>query len=162
MGYSARYHAYSLIAVFVALAIGLVIGAGFGQDVVSSTSESLQNSLEGDLQDARAERDAIAGELDQERQFSDAVYPALVDGRLDGDRVGVIALGGIPQDVSDDVQDALGPTGATLAEVAVVREPPDVDGLADQLQGTRFARVDRDPQALEDLARIAGRELVNG
>jgi hypothetical protein len=162
MGYSARYHAYSLIAVFIALAIGLVLGAGFGQDVVSSTSESLQNSLEGDLEEARAERDAIAGELDQERRFSDAVYPALVEGRLEGDRIGVIAFGGLPPDLSDDIEDALAPTGATLAEVAVVREPPDVDGLADQLQGNQFGRLDRDPDLIEDFGRVAGRQLVAG
>jgi len=162
MGYSARYHAYSLIAVFIALAIGILIGAGFGQDVVSNTSESLQNSLEGDLNEARAERDAIARELDQAQQFSDAVYPALVDGRLAGDRIGVIALGGLQPDLSDDVEAALGPTGATLAEVAVVREPPDTGALADQLQGTKFARLERDPDALEDLGRVAGRQLVTG
>ena len=162
MGYSARYHAYSLIAVFIALAIGILIGAGFGQDVVSNTSESLQNSLEGDLNEARAERDAIARELDQAQQFSDAVYPALVDGRLAGDRIGVIALGGLQPDLSDDVEAALGPTGATLSEVAVVREPPDTGALADQLQGTKFARLERDPDALEDLGRVAGRQLVTG
>jgi hypothetical protein len=44
----------------------------------------------------------------------------------------------------------------------VVCEPPDVDGLADQLQGTQFARVDREPEVLEDLGRIAGRQLVDG
>jgi hypothetical protein len=162
MGYSARYHAYSLIAVFVALAIGILIGAGFGQDVVSNTSESLRESLKGDLEDARAEIDDLNGRLDQEQRFGEQVYPALVDGRLEGDRVGLIALGGLPPDISDDVESTLEPTGATLSEVAVVREPPDIDALADQLHGTRFARIDRDPQLLEDFGRVAGRQLVLG
>jgi hypothetical protein len=162
MGYSARYHAYSLIAVFIALAIGILIGAGFGQDVVSNTSESLRESLKGDLEDARAQIDDLNGELDQEQQFGEQAYPALVDGRLEGDRVGLIALGGLPPNVSDDVEATLEPTGATLSEVAVVREPPDAGALADQLQGTQFARVDRDPQLLEDFGRVAGRQLVLG
>lgn len=162
MGYSSRYHAASLAAVFIALAIGILIGAGFGQDVISSTSESLKQSLENDLDDARAERDELAAELDAERAFGEEVYPALVDGRLDGDRVGLIALGGLSAETSADVEAALAPTGATLSEVTVVREPPDTEALAEQLGGTQFARVGRQPELLEDLGRVAGRQLVAG
>lgn len=162
MGYSSRYHAASLAAVFIALAIGILIGAGFGQDVISSTSESLKQSLENDLDDARAERDELAAELDAERAFGEEVYPALVDGRLDGDRVGLIALGGLSAETSADIEAALAPTGATLSEVTVVREPPDTEALAEQLGGTQFARVGRQPELLEDLGRVAGRQLVAG
>ena len=162
MGYSSRYHAASLAAVFAALAIGILIGAGFGQDVVSNTSDSLKKSLEGDLRDARAEVDDLNAELDSEQRFSDQVYPALVDGRLEGERIGLIAIGGLQPGVSGDVEAMLEPTGATLAAVAVVRQPPDTRGLANSLEGTRFERVDRDLENLEDLGRIAGRELVTG
>jgi Copper transport outer membrane protein, MctB len=162
MGYSARYHAYSLIAVFIALGVGIVIGAGFGQDLVSSTSRSLEESLQGDLEDARAEADELAAELAREREFSEAIYPALVEGRLVGDRVQVIALGSLPDDLSDDIETALEPTGATLAEVAVVRQPPDLEGLAEGLDGTPFERLDRDADQLEAFGRAAGRQLVQG
>src|SRR6266511_3863970 len=162
MGYSSRYHAASLAAVFLALAIGILIGVGFGDDVVSGTSRSLENSLKGDLEDARAEVDELNAELGKERDFGEAAYPALVDGRLEGDRVGLIAIGGLPSEISDDVEEALGPTGATLAEVAVVREPPDTQALAGNLQGTPFAKLDHDPEQLEAFGRAVGRQLVAG
>jgi hypothetical protein len=162
MGYSARYHAYSLIAVFIALGVGIVIGAGFGQDLVSSTSRSLEESLQGDLEDARAEADELAGELAREREFGEAIYPALVENRLAGDRVKVVALGGLSDELSDNIEDAVDPAGATVAEVAVVREPPDVEGLAGSLDGTQFARLDREPEQLEEFGRVAGRQLVEG
>jgi|SRR6266511_2220466 len=162
MGYSSRYHAASLAAVFLALAIGILIGVGFGDDVVSGTSRSLENSLKGDLEDARAEVDELNAELGRERDFGEAAYPALVDGRLEGDRVGLIAIGGLPSEISDDVEEALGPTGATLAEVAVVREPPDTQALAGNLQGTPFAKLDHDPEQLEAFGRAVGRQLVAG
>ena len=46
MGYSGRYHAASLAAVFLALAIGILIGVGLGHNVVSGTTKNLEQSLE--------------------------------------------------------------------------------------------------------------------
>ena len=52
MGYSARYHAASLAAVFLALAVGILIGVGFGSDIVNGTADDLEQSLPSDLDDA--------------------------------------------------------------------------------------------------------------
>jgi hypothetical protein len=161
-GYSARYHAASLAAVFLALAIGILIGVGFGDDVVSGTTEQLEQSLQNDVQDARQDAEELRAELDREREFGEAVYPALVGDDLTGVRVAVIALGGLPGGVADDVKRALDPAGAEIAEVAVVREPPDVGALAGQLEGTRHARLKRDPDAIESFGRAVGRQLVLG
>jgi hypothetical protein len=161
-GYSARYHAASLAAVFLALAIGILIGVGFGDDVVSGTTEDLERSLQGDVQEARQQADELAGELDREREFGDAIYPELVGTELRGDRVSLIAFGSLPEELAKDVEAALEPTGARLVEVAVVRVPPDVGGLAGGLEGTRYSRVRKDPEELGALARSAGRQLVLG
>ena len=63
MGYSGRYHAASLAAVFVALAIGILIGVGLADDVVSGASEELEDSLRGDLDEANAETDDLRSQL---------------------------------------------------------------------------------------------------
>jgi hypothetical protein len=162
MGYSSRYHAASLAAVFLALAIGILIGVNFGDDVVSGTARSLEESLQEDLDDARAEADDLDVKLDAERDFSEAAYPALVDGRLREANVGLVAIGSLPSGVVEDTEAMLEPTGATLSQVSVVRAPPDAEALAEQLQGTSFERVDRDPQQLEELGRVLGRQLVSG
>ena len=160
-GYSARYHAASLAAVFLALAIGILIGVGFGDDVVSGTTEDLEESLQSDVQDARERADDLQGELDREREFGEAVYPALVGGDLADDRVVLIALGGLPDGLANDVEAALDPAGATISEVAVVRVPPDVEALDGRLDGTRHARL-RHPEEIEALGRAVGRQLVLG
>jgi hypothetical protein len=161
-GYSARYHAASLAAVFLALAIGILIGIGFGDDVVSGTTEQLEESLQGDVQEARQQADDLESELGREREFGEAVYPALVGDELSGERVAVIALGGLPGGVAKDVDDALEPAGASITQVAVVRVPPDVGALAGDLEGTRHARLRRSPEAIEALGRSVGRQLVLG
>src|SRR4029077_16951289 len=107
MGYSARYHATSLIAVFLALAIGILIGAEFGGDTLNSTRRNLEHSLTGNLQDARDRADQLSGELGRANEFADHVYPVLVRDQLMGHRIGVLALGDLPGDVSGSIEDAL-------------------------------------------------------
>src|SRR4051812_49183108 len=143
MGYSARYHAVSLIAVFLALAIGILIGAEFGGDTLNRTRRNLEHSLTGNLQDARDRSDQLAGELARANEFGDRVYPVLVRNRLEGRRIGLLALGGLPGGTSDAIEEALGPTGARLVGVGVVREPVDLRGLAGDLSKTRFRGLAR-------------------
>ena len=55
LGYSARYHAASLVAVFLALAVGILIGAGLGDDLVSGASRTSRESLGSDIEERRGE-----------------------------------------------------------------------------------------------------------
>ncbi len=162
MGYSARYHAASLAAVFLALAVGILIGAGIGDTVLNDTEESLRDSLENDLEEARSESDDLNADLAKQREFGNSVYPILVADRLPGVQVGVIALGDLPGPVSEDLDRALEPTGAKLRRVSVVRTPPDAEGLAEELGARRFGAITSDPERLEALGRRLGAQLARG
>jgi len=162
MGYSGRYHATSLIAVFLALAVGIVIGAALGGDTIDNTRKGLEQSLTGNLQDARDRADELSGELGRANEFSSRVYPVLVSDQLRERRIGVLALGDLPQDVLDAIEDALEPTGARLVAVGVVREPVDTRALAGDLAKTRFADLARNPDNQTALGVGVGRQLVLG
>lgn len=162
MGYSARYHAVSLIAVFLALAIGILIGAEFGGDALNNTRKNLEQSLTGNLQDARERADELNGKLARSDEFADRVYPALVRDRLEGRRIGVIALGDLPGDTATAIENALGPTGARLVGIGVVREPVDLSALGDGLAKTRFADIRGNEETLGEFGTGVGRQLVRG
>lgn len=162
MGYSARYHTASLIAVFLALAIGILIGAEFGGDALNSTRKDLEHSLVGNLQDARSRADDLSGELGRSNEFAERVYPVLTRDRLNDRRIALIALGDLPGDITDNVKEALAPTGARLVGVGVVREPVDVNGLAEDLAKTRFADLRTNSDALTELGTGLGRQMVIG
>ncbi|HWI95827.1 MAG TPA: copper transporter [Solirubrobacterales bacterium] len=162
MGYSARYHAVSLVAVFLALAIGILIGAEFGGDALTSTRKNLERSLTGNLQDERERADELNGKLARSDEFASRVYPALVRERLAGRRIGVVALGDLPGDTSAAIEEALGPTGAHLVGIGVVREPVDLSGLGSVLSKTRFAKIRSNEEALAEFGKGAGRQLVRG
>jgi Copper transport outer membrane protein, MctB len=162
MGYSARYHVASLAAIFLALAVGILIGAGLGDDLVRNGTANLESSLKGDLSSARDQVADLERDLGRERQFSQAAYPALVGGQLRGERIAVVAFGGLDGQLGENVRNALAPTGARISEVAVVAEPPD-SGALENAAGKRFAkgrqgRGDR----LSAISKSAGRALVQG
>jgi len=162
MGYSAKYHATSLVAVFLALAIGILIGAEFGGDALTNTRKDLEHSLTGNLQDARARADELSAELSRSDEFASRVYPALVRDRLAGRRIGVVAIGDLPGGTTSEIEDALAPTGARLVGVGVVREPVDLYGLAGDLSKTRFAGLRRNSDALTAFGVGLGRQIVRG
>jgi hypothetical protein len=166
MGYSGRYHAASLAAVFLALAIGILIGVGLGHNVVSGTTQGLEQSLKSDLSAARGHADELEDELSRQEEFAQEVFPALTGQVLQHDRIAVVALGGLPDDLKGDVDAVVGPespSGARLAEVAVVDEPPDLGAIADAApQGSQGSTVERDRAALSAVARRIGRSLLVG
>lgn len=162
MGYSAKYHATSLVAVFLALAIGILIGAEFGGDALTSTRRDLEHSLTGNLQDARARADELSAELGRSDEFASRVYPALVRDRLVGRRIGVVAIGDLPGDTASAIEAGLEPTGARLVGIGVVREPVDLNGLGGDLSKTRFASLRTEPDALTAFGVGLGRQIVRG
>jgi copper transport outer membrane protein MctB len=162
MGYSARYHATSLIAVFIALAVGILVGAEFGGDALNSTRRDLEHSLVGNLQDARSQVEELQADLNRSNEFSERVYPVLTRNRLQGRRYAIVALGGLPSPVTDEVEEALAPTGGRLVGVGVVREPVDVNGLAEDLARTRFSALRSNSDQLSELGTGLGRQLAIG
>jgi Copper transport outer membrane protein, MctB len=161
MGFSARYHAASLAAVFLALAVGILIGAGLGSDVVSGTAENLEESLTSDLNEARDEVAALETDLAREREVSGLLYPFVVEDRLSGLEVAIVALGDLPEEVTANVEAALEPTGANVSSIAVVTEPPDAGAVIDALTGPRAEDLPRGA-ALERASVAAGEALVRG
>jgi hypothetical protein len=162
VGYSARYHAISLVAVFLALAIGILIGAEFGGDALNETRRDLERSLTGNLQDERERAEELSGRLARSDEFADQAYPALVGERLSGRRIGLLALGDLPGDVSDSIEEALGPTEGRLVGVGVVREPVDMRAIAGDLSKTRLADIRREEDTLTAFGVGVGRQIVRG
>ncbi|HKJ35346.1 MAG TPA: copper transporter [Solirubrobacterales bacterium] len=161
MGYSGRYHAASLAAVFIALAIGILIGVGLADDVVSGTSEALEDSLRSDLDEAEQRRDELGGELEREQKFGERVYPAVVSGRLAGSSIAVVAVGGLSDEVVADIEEAVEPAGATVEARAVIAVPADPAAIADDAP-PRFNPARRGGAGLERLGRAVGAGLIGG
>jgi hypothetical protein len=156
-----RYHALSLVAVFLALAVGLLLGIAVGDaGLVSSARENIESSLRGDVRASRAEAADLRAELDRRQNYEKQIYPDLVAGRLAGRQVGLLFLGGADDAVVDEVRSAIEPAGAALRWVSVLREPTDVAALADRASGTRYESLVADGELLKPYAERVGVQLV--
>jgi copper transport outer membrane protein MctB len=161
--FTARYHAITLVAVFLALGIGVLLGVALGEEgIVSGASRDLEKSLRGDLNQARSRNADLRRDLAQRRDYEQEVYPALVGDLLPEWRVGVVAMGDLPGGYISSIEDAIGPAGAQIENVSVIEAPLPLGRIAGELEDTNLRRVDRDNDDLERLGRRIGRGLVQG
>ena len=156
-----RYHALSLAAVFLALGIGIVLGVTIGDSLVSETERSLRSNLRGDVVEARDRAERLEGDLDQRNAFIERALPALLEDRLDGERVAILAFGSLPDDVSGPVEDAIEDAGGEVDSTSVIEIPPDERVLGDVVGG-RFERLGSDVDLLRELGERIGRSVAVG
>ncbi len=158
-----RYHALSLIAVFLALAIGVVLGVAIGdKGVVSGARQNLERSLRGDVKNARQRNAELESQVKVRQRYEEQNFPTLVRGLIRGDRVGLLAIGNLPGGYESQVQGAVEPAGARLQSVIVVSSPLSLDRVSKDLGRSRLARLRRSDRQLERFGRAIGRDLGDG
>jgi len=111
---SFRYHLVTIVAVFLALAIGLLAGSAFVEpqllDQLRSQTDNLRDKigeLEGSLTEARAEIGAFDG-------FVEAAAPQLTQDRLPATPVVIVTQIGVEEEVLREAQAALASAGARI------------------------------------------------
>jgi hypothetical protein len=127
-----RYHLVSIVAVFLALAIGIVLGStelqGNTIDVLRSSSDSLKNQLNA----VSAQRDSLQAADGASETFLKTAEPQLIGHLLAGDRVVIVAEPGASSGMISDVQQAAAVAGATVTgTVALQPKFNDLSGTTD-------------------------------
>lgn len=117
-----RYHIVSLISVFLALAVGIVLGAG-------PLRGTIADELSGQVDQLRIEKETLRDDLDtaqvalQERSaFISESAPRLLDGALAERSVALVALPDADPDVADAIAARLSQAGADVVGRVQVTE----------------------------------------
>jgi len=110
-----RYHLVSIVAVFLALAVGIVLGSTELRGAALTALDRTSSALSAKLNAADAENSALQQEVNGDRAFAQAAEPVLLAHLLDGQRVVVITAPGAPAGVVNGVTTALGDAGATVS-----------------------------------------------
>lgn len=162
-----RYHVASLTAVFVALVIGILVGVGLsGKGFVNDAERANLNGQIADLQkerdDARAAADAAGKGAQALQDFSDAAYPAVVPGRLEGQRIAVLFVGPVDRGVSFSIEKAVRDAGGTVVRTRSISAPLDVKAVEEALKRQQAFRKLAGTDKLGDLGGALAEELAAG
>ncbi len=161
--FDVRYHVLTLVAVFLALVIGLLLGVAIGdRGLVSGAERELRADLREDVEAARAEAAETSAELRRRQRYEQQTYPLVVGDRLAGRRVAVLTIGAADTETFEHVRDAVTPAGADVAFVGRLRLPLDLERLAEVAPGTDAAALGRSPDALVGLGERLGEQVVGG
>src|SRR3954454_22426663 len=152
-----RYHALSLVAVFLALAIGILLGATIGNSLVSDADKGIRSSLHQDVINARNSASQAQGQLSQRDKIISSSLPMLVQGELSGQRIAIVATGSLPSSIESEVRQTVETAGGGVDSVALFDVPGQL-GSIEQAGGVRG----RNPEQVQGFAKRIARSIVNG
>ena len=144
-----RYHVVSIVAVFLALALGLFIGSTTLRGKVSANLTTRTQNVVKKNAELKASLSDARSQVSRDGAFDSALMPYAVQGRLAGESVVVVSAPGVDDNMRKDVLAALTQAGATLSGDVRLQDTL-LDPAQDQFLGT-----------LADKVAIPGRPLPN-
>lgn len=119
---SLRYHIVAIVAVFLALAVGVLVGGAFVQPALEEHLRSQTDELSQLNDDLRRQKDEVRAQLAATDAFVQAALPYLTEDRLLGRSVVVVTQEGVEDAVLGQAQRSLQEAGATVVAVISARE----------------------------------------
>ncbi|HET7396912.1 MAG TPA: copper transporter [Intrasporangium sp.] len=107
-----RYHLVSIISIFLALAVGIVLGAGPLQAGLGSTLGDQVTALRAEKQDLNAKLDATEKLAAASGEYAGAVGDRVVRGRLNGHHAVLVVLPSADDRLVTNLQATLATAGA--------------------------------------------------
>jgi Copper transport outer membrane protein, MctB len=148
-----RYHLVSIVAVFLALAIGIVLGSTELQGPAFSLLDKTTSKLQNELGQVSSQRDTAQQQATESELYAQAVEPVVLHDLLTGHRLLIVTEPGAQPSVVSGITTAAIHAGATVTgEINLQPKFFDTSGTAqDSLYQTTL-----------DVAQTAGIQLDTG
>ncbi|GGM07190.1 copper transporter [Dactylosporangium sucinum] len=120
-----RYHVVSLAAVFLALAIGLVVGTAAANGPLAENLNDQVNKITDEKQQLRDDLEQSRAELKKNADFATEVAPMLLNGKLTNRNVLLVKFDGSDDDVdaaTEGIANTLETAGAKLTGTLTIKE----------------------------------------
>lgn len=155
---SLRYHAISIAAVFLALAVGVVLGSSSVSQALLSEVTGEQKSLRHQVRDLRAERNELNGQLAGARRFTSMIGPMAVQDKLTDHSVVVVSTADVGDRQRKSMTRMLERAGASVTGTVRLSERFSAPGRAGELRQlvTRLLPAGVQLPVASDPGRLAG------
>jgi len=159
-----RYHLVSLIAVFLAVALGIIIGTTALNEPILADIKHQVSALEKDKRNLEDRTQQLQSQVSTNDSFADAVAPALVDGTLTGRSVLLVVTNkSVPSDTVDQLTSLIGNAGGTVSGTLTLQpeysDPSTASGLKNYVTGSGLPAGVTLP-AVDDAGRLVGSLLA--
>jgi hypothetical protein len=161
---SFRYHLVTIVAVFLALAIGLLAGSAFVEPGLVRQLRTQTDNLRQELRNGEDLLSQVREQAAGFQAFVEATVPYLTVNRLLGERVVLIAQDGVEDAIVGETQRSLAEAGAELIAVISARDEifsqdPETQARLAELLGSPGAPAAELPQMT---AEALADRLANG
>ncbi|MDL4777226.1 copper transporter [Actinomadura xylanilytica] len=117
-----RYHLVSIVAIFLALALGIVLGSTTLSGSVTDTLRRQASAAAKSANDARQQQRQMQHQIDGEERFAGGLAPQIVADRLKGQSVVVIETPGASNDSIEQVSELAKNAGAAVTGRVTVQK----------------------------------------
>lgn len=181
-----RFFIISIVCVFLALGLGIVVGSGLLGDPFLKVLERRLEGVEEREGDLRDEVLDLEDRLDNQREVLETIEPPFVNGRLTSEEVVLIDVEGTDSDLIDGVEQVVGEADGTVAmeisltdrlrleddssvnDLAVILgstspDPNELRSLLGRQLGERLSLAAMEPARLDgnrDRSQVRARELL--
>ncbi len=145
-----RYHLVSIVAVFLALAIGIVLGSTELQGPAYNLLDKTTSKLQNELNQVSGQRDAAQQQASEGEMYAQAVEPTVLRGLLTGQRLLIVTEPGAQSSVVSGISSAALAAGASITGQI---------NLATKFFDTSGTTQDSLNQTTLDVAQAAGLQL---
>lgn len=136
---SFRYHLVSLIAVFMALAVGILVGSSLLNQSLLDSQRATISQQNTEKENLRQDLDTVRNEVVYRDQYLDGLDDRLLAGQLAGQRVVLVTMPGAAGGDADGLAEVLARAGAKVtgrvgvddAFFATAEDPQDVAARAE-------------------------------
>jgi hypothetical protein len=151
----------SIIAVFLALGLGITIGISLGEDgTINLGQEGLVDDIRRDIDATREENNALSTERSINLRYQDNTFPYLVSGKLQGSRIALVSAAGVSDETRRSVTSSIETAGGQVVSTTVLNSSFDAAAVVSRASET----LQQYPQlaAIEEtsLAAILGGQLA--
>ena len=151
-----RYLVITIVAIFLALGIGIMMGSGFVGDFVLRDLEANVAEVRDLNRDLNSQINDLRSRIAADEDFAKAVLPLLIDGKLAGSKLVIIGVEGTEGQVLDSVEEAVEVSDAEVAATVTLTSKfalgngSDISELSELLQGG----TEEDPERLRESAGL--------
>lgn len=158
-----RYHIASLVAVFLALALGILVGTSIvNNNVLENQQRKLIDNINASIKKVKVENSALNDQVSSYGDFEEAIFPNLVKGKLKNKNIAIITFeGNNDRELESRAENWLNLAGAKTSSISINSKAFDFN-KEEIKELLKYLPDAKDPDIKQDVINQVFAELAAG